>query len=82
MTNNGEILRFLRYRKTPPREDIRPKKLCFDKHANINYFGDHLDNNENFSNADYPSKKDDNNFYKNSVGNNNGYLSGKLFLIF
>jgi len=60
----------LRYRKTPPREDIRPKRLNLGENANVNFFGNFENNNTNF-----------NNYNKNSV-ENNGYFSGKSKLNF
>jgi len=60
----------LRYRKTPTREDIRPKRLNLGENANINFFGNFENNDNNFNNNN-----------KNSVGNN-GYFSGKSKLNF
>lgn len=68
ISENGEIFRFLRYRKTPPKEGIKPKRLSFDETANVSYFGEF----ENYQNL---------NANKNSVAAAN--FSGTYnFLIF
>lgn len=65
ISDNTEIFRFLRLRKTPPRDDIKPKKLNFRETANVKFFEESGNNNNLFFNDNNNSLRKD------------GYNSGK-----